>query len=175
MKVIVVGRDAGNDVVVDDFLVSRHHLRIEAENGRYWAVDLASTNGTYVNGEKIKDRKELDINAKVKIGNTSLPWQSYFETGSGTNRPLDYVPLGAMGLFAGLVFFVITWLLDGRFRITMVGDLFLGGFCLMKSLKMRKRCRDGALNAREMGKGVSSLFWFVLIWGCMSTILTIIK
>lgn len=175
MKVIVVGRDADNDIVVDDFLVSRHHLRIEAKNGRYWAVDLDSTNGTYVNGERIKDRKALNIDAKVKIGNTLLPWQSYFETGSETKRITDYVPLGVMGLFAGLVFFVITWLLDARFRITMAGDLFWGGFCFVKSLRTRTGYDESDPKEEEVGQSVKSLFWLALIWGFMSTIVTIIK
>ncbi|TAK35290.1 MAG: DUF2662 domain-containing protein [Chloroflexota bacterium] len=48
-----VGRALDNDVVVDDRRVSRHHVQIREMNQRYFLVDLDSTNGTFVNGERV--------------------------------------------------------------------------------------------------------------------------
>lgn len=44
-----IGRDGGNDVVIDDLSVSRRHARIEEiGDDRYMIIDLASSNGCYV-------------------------------------------------------------------------------------------------------------------------------
>ena len=129
MKVITIGRSSKNDICIKDGLVSRnvHCQLFRDDEGRYFIMDGKSCNGTFVNGVKIPIGKRFPLTDTdvVKIGDTLLPWQSYWDDG---NMFLDYTPLGLMGLFAGFVFFVITWLLEERFRITMVGDLFLGSF-----------------------------------------------
>ncbi len=48
-----VGRHPDNTLCVDDQGISRHHVRITAIGDRYHLEDLDSSNGTYVNGEKI--------------------------------------------------------------------------------------------------------------------------
>jgi hypothetical protein len=48
-----VGRGADNDVVVDETTISSHHFEIRRENGDFKIQDLNSTNGTFVNGERI--------------------------------------------------------------------------------------------------------------------------
>lgn len=47
-----VGRDAQNDVVINDESVSGHHAEIRLEDGRHILKDLGSTNGLRVNGER---------------------------------------------------------------------------------------------------------------------------
>lgn len=80
MRVITIGRSAGNnDVVVNDVNVSRNHLQIiQDDNGNYSVVDLGSTNGTYVNGKRISGEVRLQPGDQVLIGSTMLPWESYF-------------------------------------------------------------------------------------------------
>jgi two-component system, cell cycle response regulator len=52
----LVGRDPAADLVLTDVGVSWHHARIE-DRGDSWAiVDLASTNGTFVNTERVQER-----------------------------------------------------------------------------------------------------------------------
>ncbi len=47
---LTVGRSADNDLVLADPEISRHHARLEPD-GKHWrAVDLGSTNGTWING-----------------------------------------------------------------------------------------------------------------------------
>ena len=49
------GRDhAGNDLLLDNPQISRRHLQIANRNGTFTATDLNSTNGTYVNGQRIQ-------------------------------------------------------------------------------------------------------------------------
>ena len=49
-----VGRDPGNDIILRDPKVSRHHAEIVFERGFFVLHDLASANGTYVNGKRIR-------------------------------------------------------------------------------------------------------------------------
>ena len=79
MKVITIGRSQDNDIEINDVKVSRNHLQIvQDDNGNYSVVDLGSTNGTFVNGQRTTGEVRLQPNDEVKIGNTTLPWQSYF-------------------------------------------------------------------------------------------------
>ena len=80
MKIITVGREIGNDVVISDSYVGRYHLElIKDDIGTFFIRDLNSTNGTFVNGQRITGEVILEKNDVVRIGNTTIPWISYFE------------------------------------------------------------------------------------------------
>ena len=81
MKVITIGRLKGNDVIIDnDDRVSRHHLQIvQLDDGSYHLIDFNSTNGTFVNGNRVQGEVVLDEGDFVRIGDTMLPWTTYFE------------------------------------------------------------------------------------------------
>jgi hypothetical protein len=66
---IVVGRDAGCDVVISDQRVSRRHLRIEAGDDSLRFADLGSSNGTYLNGGR-EARGKLRPWDRLEIGDT---------------------------------------------------------------------------------------------------------
>ncbi len=66
-----VGRGKDNLVTVEDPRVSLRHAKIVLENGRYVLKDLASRNGTFVNGERVADAP-LGFGDKVKIGAITL-------------------------------------------------------------------------------------------------------
>ncbi|MGW7090966.1 FHA domain-containing protein [Streptomyces sp. NPDC054874] len=54
VKTVRIGRDAGNDLVIDDLVVSRHHAELRAQaDGAYEIVDLGSHNGTFLNGQPV--------------------------------------------------------------------------------------------------------------------------
>ena len=83
MKVIRIGRDTGNDVVINDPLVSRIHCQIiQDDYGHFRLIDMNSSNGTFINGILRHGEVNLKISDIVIIGNTTLPWQTYFENGS---------------------------------------------------------------------------------------------
>ena len=87
MKVITIGRSSENNIVVDDFKVSRVHSQLVFNDGICSIVDLNSTNGTYVNGKKINGEVRLQPNDVVRIGNTTLPWQEYVNTHTTSTPP----------------------------------------------------------------------------------------
>ncbi|GHT39890.1 hypothetical protein AGMMS49965_07210 [Bacteroidia bacterium] len=79
MKTITIGRDLDNDIIIHDTKVSRHHLQIiQTGADSFRLVDCHSTNGTFVNNRKIDSETTLLPNDSVRIGNSTLPWQSYF-------------------------------------------------------------------------------------------------
>jgi pSer/pThr/pTyr-binding forkhead associated (FHA) protein len=64
-----VGRDPGNDIILRDPKVSRHHAEIVFERGFFVLHDLASANGTYINGKRIRVAP-LTHGAKLRMGNS---------------------------------------------------------------------------------------------------------
>ena len=67
----VLGKDPGCDVPIDDPFVSAHHLRIEARDGRWQAVDLGSTNGTFVGGARVA-RAEIELGVALRLGDAEV-------------------------------------------------------------------------------------------------------
>lgn len=70
-NVKTIGRATRADFVVDAALVSRLHCQLSASAGEIEAVDLASTNGTYVNGQRV-DRGRLKHGDKLRVGAVEL-------------------------------------------------------------------------------------------------------
>ncbi len=66
-----VGRARANDIVLDDVAVSSQHCRIRHEDGGFVLHDLQSTNGTYVNDQKVS-RHRLSTGDVIRIGETPL-------------------------------------------------------------------------------------------------------
>jgi Nif-specific regulatory protein len=64
-----MGRDAGNDILIEDPAVSPHHCRIGLQDGRIILSDLDSHSGTFVNGIPVKQR-ELKPGDEVAIGDS---------------------------------------------------------------------------------------------------------
>ncbi|TWT94329.1 GGDEF domain-containing protein [Neorhodopirellula pilleata] len=63
----VIGRDPASDLVLSDHSVSRQHASISLDRDGYYAEDLESTNGTFVNGNLIA-RCRLESGDTVQIG-----------------------------------------------------------------------------------------------------------
>src|SRR5579862_7259587 len=70
-KQILIGRSSDLDMVLVEDMVSRKHARITMQGDQIWIEDLGSTNGTFVNGEKIK-RARLKEGDRVLIGTSIL-------------------------------------------------------------------------------------------------------
>src|SRR3954452_20332307 len=71
---VVLGRDPSADVVLTDpsGQVSRRHARIVIRGTEAVLEDLVSTNGTFVNGERLDGPYALRAGDKVKIGGCTL-------------------------------------------------------------------------------------------------------
>ena len=70
-NVKTIGRAPRADFIVDAALVSRLHCRIAAGTGELEAVDLSSTNGTYVNGRRV-GRGTLKEGDRLRVGAVEL-------------------------------------------------------------------------------------------------------
>jgi len=66
-----IGREHDNNIELKDPDVGRYHARILYENGRFLLEDLESSNGTWVNGEKITSTT-LKNGDRVKIGEIEM-------------------------------------------------------------------------------------------------------
>jgi hypothetical protein len=70
---LTLGRSGENDVALpsDDF-ASSAHARIEPRRDGIWIEDVGSTNGTFVNGERVDRPRRLRAGDVVRIGETDL-------------------------------------------------------------------------------------------------------
>jgi pSer/pThr/pTyr-binding forkhead associated (FHA) protein len=68
--VVTIGQSSQNDVVLADDSVSRHHARLEYEAGSWLVSDLGSTNGTYLNGDRLPPNvpTPLPYGANIRFG-----------------------------------------------------------------------------------------------------------
>lgn len=77
---IYLGRDVSNDIVINDPEVSRKHARITAQAGGYVLEDLGSTNGTYINGQRLMGPHMLRSGEVIMLGeNVSLVIQEVYD------------------------------------------------------------------------------------------------
>ena len=67
----VIGRSRDCDIQLGDANVSRRHAELRQEGAAYWIVDLDSTNGTEVNGRRLK-RAKLKPGDQITLGSTRL-------------------------------------------------------------------------------------------------------
>ena len=65
---IVIGRDISTDVVINAAEVSRRHARLRQEGGSYTVEDLGSTNGTFVNGQRLTGPHMLRPGEVIMLG-----------------------------------------------------------------------------------------------------------
>lgn len=68
--VTTIGRTIGNDVIIPEGTVSRHHARLIFHNGQWSIEDAGSSNGTLLNGQKVKRPKALRTGDQIRIGDS---------------------------------------------------------------------------------------------------------
>jgi hypothetical protein len=66
-----IGRAAECEIALDDPQVSRQHARLQSRNGVLLLADVGSTNGTRVNGQRIRE-VALGIGDRIEVGGTEL-------------------------------------------------------------------------------------------------------
>lgn len=92
---VLIGRVKGNDVVLPKTNVSKRHSRIVVKDGKIILIDLKSTNGTFVNGEKITGPHVMQEGDKIFIGDFTLEVR---ETGGGSVMPSSPSPMAGPGM-----------------------------------------------------------------------------
>ncbi|MBH23983.1 MAG: hypothetical protein CMH57_05940 [Myxococcales bacterium] len=91
---VLIGRSSELDMVLVEDMVSRQHSRIVTENGQLYIEDLGSTNGTFVNGEKIFSRKLLKEGDRILVGTNIIKLVTSSADGSisSSQRPRVFNP-----------------------------------------------------------------------------------
>jgi len=64
---VIIGRSEGADIQLDDSFASSSHAKLQKQGATYVVQDLKSTNGTLLNGKKIK-KETLNSGDEIKIG-----------------------------------------------------------------------------------------------------------
>lgn len=67
-----IGRTAPADVILSDFKVSRTHCKVELRDNELYVLDLNSTNGTFVDGERVSGTAAIPLGSAITIGSFTL-------------------------------------------------------------------------------------------------------
>lgn len=67
----MIGRSS-ESLPLSDNTISRRHCELTPDDGRWYLRDLASANGTFVNGLRVTDRRKLEAGDQIRAGNTLL-------------------------------------------------------------------------------------------------------
>src|SRR5215468_8210993 len=68
--IVTLGRDITNDIVVNDPEVNRHQCRLTRSGRDYTLEDLGSTNGTFINGQRLTGARVLASGDIIALGET---------------------------------------------------------------------------------------------------------
>lgn len=66
--VLTIGREASNAISINDAEVSRKHAQLVLQGGKYVITDLGSTNGTFVNGQRLTGQHVLQPGEIISLG-----------------------------------------------------------------------------------------------------------
>ncbi|MBE5932167.1 MAG: FHA domain-containing protein [Lachnospiraceae bacterium] len=69
---VIVGRSDLCDIYIDDLAMSRQHFAIEYDGESFYVQDLDTTNGTSLNGIRLKHKRRLEPNDKITAGSLDI-------------------------------------------------------------------------------------------------------
>jgi hypothetical protein len=84
---LVIGREHGG-ATFEDALVSRRHALVRALPGALEVEDLGSTNGTFIDGERLEGRRAVGAGAEIRVGNTVLEVRGVLPLEVTRRRPI---------------------------------------------------------------------------------------
>jgi len=85
---IQIGRSSSSQIKLNDPMVSGKHCTVYIDNGIATIQDLGTTNGTFVDGQKIVNAK-INLNTIIKIGNVEITVDSSEMTEQEKSDHLD--------------------------------------------------------------------------------------
>src|SRR5262245_27011101 len=87
---LTLGRDGTNRIQVNDSEVSRRHAQISHDESGYLLVDLGSSNGSFVNGERLTEHR-LKNGDRVLLGRTLLLFTEAGDQSSGLHQDVEII------------------------------------------------------------------------------------
>jgi pSer/pThr/pTyr-binding forkhead associated (FHA) protein len=97
-EVVTIGRAIENDIVITSKRVSREHACVRREGWRAMLEDLDSTNGTYLNDERLLSPTELRDRDRIAIGDVVLIFHDPDITFRDTASPELEIDVAAQGV-----------------------------------------------------------------------------
>ncbi len=91
----LIGRQPDVAVYLDSLSVSRNHARVFSQHGAYFIEDLDSSNGTYLNGVRLKGRAPLTEHDELRIGPYTFHLNAEQPTPTATSDPVIRVSVNA--------------------------------------------------------------------------------
>jgi pSer/pThr/pTyr-binding forkhead associated (FHA) protein len=83
-QTLVAGRGGECDIKLADLRASRRHFGVTFQDGAHFLADLGSTNGTLLNGKRVAARMRLSPGDQVRVGQTTLVFQTHKPKGMVT-------------------------------------------------------------------------------------------
>ncbi len=94
---ITIGRESTNAISINDVEVSRKHARLELRGNAYVIQDLGSTNGTFINGQRVTGPQALNPGDSISLGEgIVLSYESAYDpnaTMMSANIPRSAAPM----------------------------------------------------------------------------------
>src|SRR5215472_9931179 len=86
-----IGRKMEKDLAIADPRVSRDHALIISESGKFYVEDQGSKHGTFVNGERVEQRKALERNDRLEFGARDTIYAVFHPQHVTTNTARDFL------------------------------------------------------------------------------------
>ncbi len=102
-RTLSIGRAPENDLTLEDDEVSRKHVLLTNENGVFEAGDYRTGNGTYVNGNRVSEKKNFQPGDTLGIGKLQMEFKQSDEHPAKMGLKADYAShLKTMGMMPGV-------------------------------------------------------------------------
>jgi hypothetical protein len=72
---LVIGRAEGAEITIEDGFASGRHARVFDHEGLVYLEDMRSTNGTYLNGQRVDGQEALHRDDRIRIGDTEFRYE----------------------------------------------------------------------------------------------------
>ena len=78
--IITIGRASDNDIIINNMGVSNHHAIITKKNDLFFLEDLNSTNGSFLNSQKISSQQRINPQDSIIIGKHTLKFSEWSQS-----------------------------------------------------------------------------------------------